>query len=271
MRLAIPIVVLLCGCSAYATHPAEKTIDVLGKMKKKKFLQIVSFVFLVCCLISCSHGRTKTNPTLPTLKIGEYLGKKYIGSILQSKSPLKSGKNAAIHLIIVSQDNDRLILSPTYNFHEGGNTYTLNADGSLTSEALDVKPEHVTIKIVNPDEFKISIEDFHDEPFQYVGSASKWVASEVLVGTYVDRFDNRYTFKPDGSAEFPGKKFSYEMGLDHVMTPYDYIYGKSFMYAFTLHDTSLDLFEVQGENDENVSPTPKWRLKRVIDKTEKKS
>jgi hypothetical protein len=238
-------------------------------MKKRKFLQIASSLCLVCCLISCSHEKTKTNSTLPHLIIGEYLSKKYIGSILQNKSPLKSGGNVAIHLIIVSQDNDHLKLSPIYNFHEGGYTYSLNADSSLTSNAPDVKSEHVTVKIINSSEFSISIDDYHDEPFQFVGSAAKWVASEVLVGTYVDRLGKIFTFGPDGSAEFPEKKFSYEIGLDHVLTPYDYIYGNNFTYAFNLHDAYLDLFEVQGENDENVSPTPKWRLKRAIDKTEK--
>jgi hypothetical protein len=90
----------------------------------------------------------------------------------------------------------------------------------------------------------------------------------VLAGRYVDDRGRNYLFGKDGWAIFPDRKFKYEVGIDHVLSGYDYFMDETARpirtFEFKKVEGRLQIFEIRGEfPDEVVDKRPFVVLRAV--------
>ena len=132
-------------------------------------------------------------------------------------------------MIILDSDQDGAYLIPTYNFHESDVNHRVSREGRL--QKVESNPNRIT-----DTDFSFSArgtESFglmrgnSELSFRFVGDAGRWVSDSVIAGTYQDAMGKKYLFDTNGQAAFPdGRRFDYTLAMDHILTPYDYIYSK---------------------------------------------
>ena len=93
----------------------------------------------------------------------------------------------------------------------------------------------------------------------FVGDAEHYVAKEVLsVATRIRTVDPTFLVA-DGWATFPdNRRFSYLIGIDHVLNNYDYFEDKTAnkTFGFKKRGKSLEVFGTSGEMSQNVEKEP---------------
>ena len=104
----------------------------------------------------------------------------------------------------------------------------------------------------------------------FVKDAAACVAGIILTGHYKDRRGLDYEFREDGYAVFPDRKFQFEIGMDHVLTSFDYFmqmgpnHIATSVTAFKWEGGNLQLFrtkEDEGGFDDVADPRPYLSLK----------
>ena len=98
--------------------------------------------------------------------------------------------------------------------------------------------------------FSLGFDKFKPAPYVFVGDAEHYVAKEVLSGRYTDQDGRPYVFGADGWATFPdNRRFSYLIGIDHVLNNYDYFEDKTAnkTFGFKKRGKSLEVFGTSGE------------------------
>ena len=206
------------------------------------------------------------------LRKGDYLREDYIQALCESLSPLRATRpDDDPQLIVTDRDKDGAYLMPhTHNFHEGGDLYRPSKDGRFLQMKPDGLPDapftHFTLRIRGLEAFSL-VRDHAELTFRFVGQAERWVSDAVIAGTYQDEKGRQYVFGPEGQALFPGnRRFEYTLGMDHVLTDYDYIYSKDLKtpWATSISPKGISISEVHGDfPNEVVSPIPTWRLTRL--------
>jgi hypothetical protein len=159
------------------------------------------------------------------LREGDYLSAPYIDQLKRTRSPLAAGAQYGAHQFIVRKNGNLLELEPIFNFHEGGDPFTLRSDGSLVlPESAYVS--NVTISVSDEGSFRIGFSSgnltFKPTDYVFVRDATAYVAGIVLTGQYKDHRGLNYEFREDGYAVFSDRKFKFEIGLDHVLDNFDY-------------------------------------------------
>ena len=203
------------------------------------------------------------------LKPGDYLRKDYIKAVQETRSPWKAWQimeatdRTGVESITIGRDNRNTTVAPGYNFHEGSGVYPANADGSM-----DMDDERYAVHVIDSERFVVSSGKSTIE-FRYVGNMDRWSNQMIVAGNYLDDKGQRYEFSSDGQAHFPGNQtFDYSVGLDMILTDYDYIYSSKVdkTWSIKLTKNGIDLYDV-AESDGNpegvVAKKPRWRLKRV--------
>lgn len=200
---------------------------------------------------------------------GDYMRQEYIRAVNRTRSPSKAwreierAKNEYIEIITVGRDAQGVLLNVVFNFHEGSGSIRPRRDGSV-----DIDGSDYSIRLLDNGSFVLS-RSVSSMRFQNVGSWQKWSNSAVIAGTYEDSQGRRYIFRPDGQAEFPGNQtFDYSVGLDMILTGYDYIYSDKLNKTWAIRATTdrLEIFEIEPSADDPdgvVSPVPRWKLKRL--------
>ncbi|HEX7289005.1 MAG TPA: hypothetical protein VF532_22660 [Candidatus Angelobacter sp.] len=220
----------------------------------------------VLSALGCSKGTDRANEsgrTSVTLREGDYLSSAYIDQVKKTRSPLLAGSQYGPHLVTVNRHGNLLHLDPIYNFHEGGATFVLHPDGSITvPEPNSPYISNLAISLLSQDSFRLGFNDVgahasFKTDYVFVQDADAYIAKIVLVGTYKDRHGLNYEFGEDGWAVFPDRKFKFEIGTDHVLTGFDYFMDKgqapgrvaSSVIAFKWDGRMLQLFRTK--EDEN--------------------
>jgi hypothetical protein len=202
------------------------------------------------------------------LKRGDYLRADYLTSLCKSRSPLKAWReveskgDSGLSQVTVSDDQGALSVSVGWNFHEGSGTYTLGADGLLRGDGMtfSVEPEGNDAFVLSDGKSKIG--------FRFVGDWQRWSNGVVIAGDYTDKRGRKYSFEPDGKALFPdNQRFDYEVGLDMVLSNYNYIYSKKAKSTWSVESTpqGIALYDVDlsGDDPEGVvAKEPRWVLGR---------
>jgi hypothetical protein len=213
----------------------------------------------------CSKGTVdranEPGRTSVTLREGDYLSRAYIDQVKKTRSPLLAGSQYGPHLVTVNRHGNLLHLEPIYNFHEGGETFVLHPDGSITTPEPNYI-SNIAISVLSQDSFRLGFDDVaahasFKTDYVFVQNADAYIAKIVLVGTYKDRHGLSYEFGEDGWAVFPDRKFKFEIGTDHVLTGFDYFMDKSqapgqvapSVIAFKWDGRMLQLFRTK--EDEN--------------------
>lgn len=209
------------------------------------------------------------------LREGDYLSVSYIDQLKRTLSPLAAGAQSGAHQFVVRKNGDLFELNPIFNFHQGGDPFTLSADGAIV-QPVPAYISHITVSVLNESSFRIgfdlSSESFKPTDYIFVRGATAYVAGVVLTGQYRDRRGLLYEFREDGSAVFPSHKFRCEIGLDHVLTIFDYFmemgpnHFASSVTAFKREGKDLRLFRTkEDENgfDEVVDRDPYLSLQAL--------
>ena len=225
--------------------------------------------------LGCSRGTAdrakEPGRTNVTLREGDYLSSAYIDQVKKTRSPLRAGSQYGVYLVSVKRHGNLFNLSPIYNFHEGGGTFVLHPDGSITTPEPDSSyVSNVSISVLSQDSFRLGFDDARHSfknDYVFAEDAPAYIATLVLVGTYKDRHGLSYEFGEDGWAVFPDRKFKFEIGTDHVLTGFDYFMDQgqsgvalhSSVIAFKWDGRTLQLFRTKkdaSDFDEIVDRRP---------------
>ncbi len=222
-------------------------------------LLLIAFLPVACSRKASDRGQTPP-ASLIKLREGDYLTDGYIADLRKTRSPLSAGSHHRLDLVIVKKDGNNFNLAPIFNFHEGGETFVLHPDASVTT--TDPDPAYfsnLTVSVKNEDSFQLGFEagkdSFKSANFVFVKDAVTYVAKAILAGSYKDDHGLRYEFRDDGLAIFPNRRFKFEIGVDHVGTQFDYFMEMkpngtaSSVTAFKWTAGTLQLFRTK--EDEN--------------------
>ncbi|HEV2395430.1 MAG TPA: hypothetical protein VGS27_00630 [Candidatus Sulfotelmatobacter sp.] len=231
-----------------------------GFVPSARIALLLSLLFLLATL-ACNKAVVFNQPKKSqrvTLREGDYLSTVYIDQLKKTLSPLAAGTEYGAHQFVVRKNGDLFELEPIFNFHEGGDPFTLSTDGSIV-QPFPAYISHITVSVLNESSFRIgfdlSSQSFKPTDYVFVGDAASYVVGIVLTGQYKDRHGLHYEFREDGFAVFPSHKFHCEIGLDHVLTNFDYFmemgpnHIASSLTAFKREGKDLQLFKTK--EDEN--------------------
>jgi hypothetical protein len=249
----------------------------------KWFIGLVALGLLVAAAIFIvSKLQLKGTPhefALPV--VGSYLRTDYIEKLIETRSPLKAETelNGPTMFRVeselesggaIKEDRQGVFLTEIFNFHEGGASMQLFADGTIKPVTNVESIKNLQLESASRSTFTISYREdseiWRGLKFEHVGDVYKFVAAKTVAGRYLDDAGKEYQFTENGEALFPDGKHAYEVGIDHVLNSYDYLNldRPEAIFAFQLgSDGGLQLFETSGENSEIIATTAKWVLRRV--------
>lgn len=233
-------------------------------MTMKSIVTILSLLFflgILACNKQAVGGFPRQQPTSP-LREGDYLSTSYIEELKRTRSPLTASPRASdsrVNIITVEKDGNLWRLMPIYNFHEGGEAFELNPNGSVK----DIKyVSNVDLSVKDESSFRLGFENagqsFKPTDYVFVQHVEAYVAKVVLVGAYRDRRGGSYRFQEDGWAIFPDRKFKFEVGTDHVLIDFDYFIEMgpsrvaSSLTAFKWEAGSLNLFRTKQQDEQGL-------------------
>lgn len=189
------------------------------------------------------------------LEPGTYLSRDYIDILKRSKSPFKADgeANHIYKLVSVRYDRGKGYLTPE-TFHEGGLSYVLSPNATLEpSDPSYPRPTH--FKVNSAHSFELSFSPERPVRYEKVGNVASYVSAVTLVGRYTDSAGRMYQFRSDGKAIFPDREFTYEVGLDHVLTHFDYFYEAGKVNEVTPYqrdDETLRLYTIKKQENLDV-------------------
>jgi hypothetical protein len=199
----------------------------------KRFLVVAALVVWVVSAANHLVPQAMASGASHLLEAGTYLSQDYVNVLKMSKSPYRADTEAkyTYKLVTVRYDQGKCYVTPE-TFHEGGLDYFLAPDNSLRpSDPSYPRPAH--FKINSAKSFELGFGSEQSVRYESVGNVASYVAALALVGRYTDSAGRVYQFHSDGRAIFPDREFKYEIGLDHVLTPFDYFYEAGKINAVT--------------------------------------
>jgi hypothetical protein len=223
---------------------------------------------LACLTSACHPIHAPEQLGWHSLQSGDYMREEYIQAVTDTRSPYKAWQemgNAYVETVSIANDKDGLSLAIGYDFHEGSGPVQPETNGTISLSGDD---SPYSLHVLNGNGFILS-NNKSSMKFRYVGDWQKWANKTVIAGTYQDAKGQLYTFHPNGQAQFPGNQaFDYSVGLDMILTNYDYIYSKKMKktWAFIIDSNKIKLFDVDlDKNEPNglVSSKPRWVLKKL--------
>lgn len=235
---------------------------------------VVMFGIILVALLGCSTTNRGRSPESSQLSVhlseGDYLSSAYIDALKSTRSPLEAGKTGQLNSIPVQRDGKRLLLTPHYNFHEGGVQFAFQNNGSLSPASPEYAwseedAKHLSAIVVDEHTLRFGLGDDKPATYIFVKSANAYVSRVVLAGKYRDSHGRVYEFTKDGWAVFPDRKFRFEIGLDHVLDDFDYFMDGTKTWAFKRKGAELQIFPTSGAGglEEISSNRPYLTLREV--------
>jgi len=233
------------------------------------FTMLAAVLNLICCLIGPDVLASETRCPL---QAGTYLSRTYIDILRKTRSPFKAD------IQTVKQNNvatvwhrpTRCEITPE-TFHEGGLIYVVKSNRILTPTAKSY-PAPTHFRVVTHESFELAFDKTNPIVYEYVKNLEAFVASIALAGRYVDTNGRIYAFHSDGTARFPDRQFKFTVGLDHVLTRFDYFIETGTISAtipYRREGTSLLLFTTKKQENQDVeeidTTKPPVELKRLSD------
>ena len=220
-------------------------------------IKIVRIALLIVLISTYSAFAEKRQLTLKDLQ-----GSWYKSSFLDVLQKTKSVHRAVfgVHFVAFEITGDRqferynwLLI---YNFHEGINRQLTGisiVDDHTYSLVCTDCYENTHFKLLSTDVLCFS----QGPEFKRIHNFASYVNEMTVSGVYVNDQGQIYFFYKNGLSLWPDDKFYYEVGLDQVFYPADYIKiknrkdesGYPLIYFFKATETSLELFEAVYEED----------------------
>lgn len=232
-------------------------------MKRK--VTLLGILFLALC--ACNKKSDTPQASRVRLSAGDYLAQDYLDRLRRTQSPLGAGgRGTGIGLVMVSHENSDTILSPIFNFHEGGTSFSIDSSGGITAVPQSGPARNVSFTLLDDRTFTLGFDEYPARKYAFVGDAEKYVAQQVLVGQYRDANGREFVFRKDGTAIFEGVKFKYKVGLDQILDDFDYFYLEDSrepqVFAFRREGGKLNIYPTvdEGGIDEIATKLPRYSL-----------
>jgi hypothetical protein len=200
---------------------------------------------------------------------GDYIREEYLHSLCETRSPLRTWqeigaeKDGGLDQITIDGDVKNISVAAGYNFHEGTGPFSPENDGTLRRGDVVYSIDSDGVDGFHLSDGKSTIH------FRFVGDWQLWANRAVVAGIYQDEKGSKYRFGTDGVAHFPdNRSFDYKVGLDMILSNYDYIYSNQLKSTWAVKMTSggLSLYDVDVDQNEPyglVAKNPRWRLKQL--------
>lgn len=220
---------------------------------------------------------------------GDYLSSNYIESIKKTFSTRFDFKKInGCGVEQKEQHHIRIVI--TDSFHEGLGAFTVNSNGTIDIEFPQEKRKMPKLKILNKENFNLEWEmesrDLNSKKYKpiiykgqchFVGKEeSKWIAKQILEGTYRSIDGSEIKFKSNNVACLPNgeKKYNVHPDTFEGNFPYDAMYHhfiekffevmSDYSLGFSRIGDELLLYELTEENNEYaVESMPFWRGTRI--------
>ncbi len=208
---------------------------------------IVLLGLLLVPLFGCDTTKSKAGPESSQpfflLAEGDYLSSTYIDTLKSTRSAWKAGKAARINLVVVHREGNKLLSEPIFNFHEGGFIFAISKNGSASSvKSGGVEIRNLIANVVDARSVRFGFSEFKPTTYVFVKDATEYISRAVLVGKYHDHQGRVYEFREDGWAVFPDRRFRFEIGIDHVLTGFDYFMDSGKVWGFKRNSGELQIF-----------------------------
>ncbi len=196
------------------------------------------------------------------LTLEDLQGSWYKSSFLDVLQKTKSVHQAVYGIYFVAfkitgdQQAERYNWLLIYNFHEGVTRHLtgirLVNDSTYSLECTDCY-ENTHFQLLSIDELCFS----HGPEFKRIQNFASFLNELTVSGVYVNDQNQIYFFYKNGLSLWPSDKFYYEVGLDQVFYPADYINlknrkdesGYPLIYFFKATETSLELYKAVYEEE----------------------
>ena len=204
------------------------------------------------------------NTPAPQLRDGSYLQVQYLRSVKLTKSPYKSIRDGGLLQFDITREDGRLVLTTIANFHDTGGTYRLTAKGTFLRDGGLDPTDTLIVSPTKGSTFRLNFPKDLVGEFEYVGSVDDFLRAYTIAGDYLDSRGKRYIFATNGDARFPDRVFKYKVGSDHFESPFDYLYGDGFDWAFKVDGNTLKLYNHTDEGtNSKLESRPFLTLQRI--------
>ena len=162
-------------------------------------------------------------------------------------------------------EDSGLILMPGFDFHQGGPDFSLRNDGSISLNPGMGLVSNLSFAIRDSTHFMLGSDEYPKRGYTFVGELDVYMRNLVLEGDYVDAKGFHYLFRNDGVAVFPNRRFTYQVGTDHVFNAFDSFVDTAKKDAeflgFKRTGDRLEIFRTSGELAQNIDATPMLSLR----------
>jgi hypothetical protein len=205
------------------------------------------------------------------LVVGDFLSRKYLQALEQTRSPFAAEDHRDINEVIVSKSEGATEIMSVINFHEGGPIFRVNESGKGTlKDSMGMNIGQYSVQVVNTEELTLGFGSFPSENFISVKDEQKTIRGISVAGRYLDKERQLYDFGADGVAVTPVNRFRFTVGIDHVPYHFDYIEDSDThrILKFVRTRCDLEIYEVSdsvenqlGNDGTKVKP---WALLEEI-------
>lgn len=199
----------------------------------QRWIRYATRTVVLGLLMGLPHLDANASESHCPLRAGTYLSRAYLDVLLSTKSPYEADiKTAHAYNVATVRDKPKRCEITPETFHEGGMVYIVSSNHALQpGHGAYPRPTH--FEVTSHNSFKLGFSAEEVVSYEYVGKVDEYVSTVALVGRYADATGRVYEFRSGGGAEFPDRKFRYEIGLDHALTRFDYFYDPDKVNAIT--------------------------------------
>jgi hypothetical protein len=181
------------------------------------------------------------------LAVGDFLSRKYLQALEQTRSPFAAEEHRLINLVVVRKNERATEIMPVINFHEGGPIFRVDESGKgILQDSLGMNVGQYAVRMVNTNELTLGFGSFPLENFIAVNDVQKTIQGIAVAGKYLDKERRLYKLGAEGVAKTPVETFRFTVGIDHVPYHFDYIEKADThrILKFVRKKCHLDIYEV---------------------------
>jgi hypothetical protein len=234
-------------------------------------MQILRLRVAIAILSGLISGLHFAHAAGQQLVIGDFLSRKYLQALEQTRSPFAAEGHRIINLVVVRKDDGATEIMPVISFHEGGPIFRVDESGKgILHDSLGMNVGQYSVRMVDTNELTLGFSSFPLENFIAVDDVQKTIQGIAVAGRYLDKEHRLYKLGEDGVAETPVEKFRFTVGVDHVPYHFDYIEQADThrILKFVRTRCNLDIYEVidavQNQLGNDGTKVKPWAFLKAI-------
>ncbi|PYU24974.1 MAG: hypothetical protein DMG30_06790 [Acidobacteria bacterium] len=207
----------------------------------------------------------------PELAAGDFLSRKYLQILEQTRSPFTAEGSRTINLVLVRKNEGATEIVPIMNLHEAGPSFRVDqSDKAVLEDSAGLDIGQYLAQILSGKELRVGFDSFPAENFIAVKNLQGTIRGASVAGRYLDNERRVYTFGKDGVATTPDGTLRFTVGIDHVPYQFDYIEQSDThkIFKFVRKKCNLDIYEVtdaiQNQHGNDGTQVKPWAFLREI-------